>query len=244
MSRENAYISTVRRSGKDRRCGKKAERCAVVKKRIVNTPPLLEKTNVYQLNTADEVQRKNAWQKLAGLSLPVYIMLTMFISLSAPFLVRIFLSNTFKGAAIFVSLGALMELNRMVSSLFSYVSFSELKPKYLIPSGIAASIITIVGVVFSCKSEYYKYLIPLVLTLSSSVGTIFVVYNMRMLLPITIELKIILKSLLLSIPFTISIAFYRFSDNLVYSLGIVGVLGCYFAFVFFRSMHKTSTIIN
>jgi len=197
-----------------------------------------------KINTERPKIRFIIWSRMARLSLIVYIPLAIFVTFLAPFLLRILTNQKFSGALLFVIFGIWIEFFRMITNIFSHVAHSEMNTKYLIFPYFIGMIVTLSGIFIFKKSENYSYFIPMSILL----GNIFIMssmyYNMKKLFPIKINYKLIINIIVGSLPFILALAFYNYSVNIFYSIGVILLFGSYFLALQFFMYKKFVTTQN
>jgi len=176
-------------------------------------------------NTTKEIRTKS-WNTLADNMISIYILLMIFIISLSPYLVNILVAEKFHDVYIYTMIGALIEFFRVMTNVVFKVAMSELKTKRLIFPYLVGSIISI-GTIYFIDFSEDLWKIPLVLGASYGVIFMMMFYNMRKLLPISIELGSINKALFLSLPFGIFFFFNTYS-SMLWSFAIVLIAGLYF----------------
>jgi len=192
-----------------------------------------------EINTPDPVKRALAWNKMAQLTIPVYVSLTLLVSCLAPYLVKILVNEKFSQAYIFVIYGSWVEMFRMTTNILSGVAHSELHTKSLIKAYFVGGLVACLGVFYGSKANSYQQIIPTILVVSGF-ATMFIMYmDMKNLMRIKIAFGRIGKSIIYAVPFTIAIFFNSRPASMFTSILIVVVFGLYFVLSQYR-IYKTS----
>jgi O-antigen/teichoic acid export membrane protein len=180
-------------------------------------------------------ERVLAWQKMASVSIAIYLSLTLFIFIMAPILTHFLLDEKFHQAYIFVFFGAFIELFRMLTNLFSSIAHSEYNTKSLIKPYMLGGLASVVGVVVSCFTSYYEILIPTSLVLSGAITYFYMYKNMREVVgEFQLNKRLSYQTVLLSTPLLLVIPLYQYSTNLMLTVLLLGVFGLYFLFVQYK----------
>jgi O-antigen/teichoic acid export membrane protein len=180
-----------------------------------------------QITNATIEERKKAIESFIDKTLPIYLMLAIFLTFFAKYIVDILVDKKYYGVYKFVVFGAWIEFFRMTTNLFGNISQSEMNTKKFIIPYIIGSLVTIMLVYFSSKSINYELYLPIALTLGGF-STMFVMYvSMKKLINFRINIRLIFLSLLISFPYAITY-FFNFKTNLVLNLLITGCFGLYF----------------
>ncbi|GFO70144.1 hypothetical protein GMLC_37230 [Geomonas limicola] len=180
------------------------------------------------INTPDPARRTAAWNAMAQLTIPVYISLTIMVSCLAPFLLHILASKKFGDAYIFVIYGAWIEFFRMTAGILTSVAHAEMQTKYLLRSYCFGGLAAVAGTVWAARLENYAQAIPLVLVVSGLIAMTVMYLDMRKIMPIKVGIRRLRKSILLSLPFAVSLPFFGQEPTMLVSLLLVGICGCYF----------------
>lgn len=182
-----------------------------------------------EINSADAEARTMAWNRMAQLTLPVFISLALFVSCLSPFLVDLLVHNKFSGTWLFVSFGAWIELCRMTTGVLASVAHAEMQTRHLIKSYLVGGIMALAGVWMASGLPQARLLVPLALLLSGIAATLVMYAEMKQLIKTKIGIRVILRSALLSIPFLIAIPLSLYPHGMVMSCAVLAVAGSYFA---------------
>jgi O-antigen/teichoic acid export membrane protein len=172
--------------------------------------------------------RTRSWNMLAKYTISIYILLTIFVISLSPFLVKILVSEKFYDVYHYIMIGAIIEFFRTVTNIVFNVSVSELKAKKTIFPYISGLIIS-TGVIYYFNFSASLWLIPLVLAVSNCVVFVLMFYNMRKLLPISIDMKNIIRTIVLSSPLTICLLIDT-RESILSSLFVILISGLYFLY--------------
>jgi O-antigen/teichoic acid export membrane protein len=180
------------------------------------------------ISDANQEERAAAWNRMAQLTLPLYISLALFVSCLAPFLVNVLAHGKFAGAWIFVVFGAWIELCRMTNGILVAVAHAEMQTGHLVKSYLIGGVLAVAGVWLATGFPAVPLLIPFALLASAAVATGFMYNDMRMLMRTKVGIRTIRRSMILSLPFVLALPFANNPRNLAVSVLVVGVAGCYF----------------
>lgn len=180
------------------------------------------------INTSDPVKRAEAWNKMAQLTIPIYLSVTLMVSCLAPYLVKILVNDKFSQVFIFVIYGSWIELFRMTTNILSGVAHSEMQTKSLIKAYFAGGLVASVGVYLGSKLENYQQIIPVILAISGFVTVAIMYMDMKKLMQISIGFDRIVNTMILSLPFAIALFLNTKSVTILGSVIIVFIFGIYF----------------
>ncbi|MEK7721646.1 MAG: hypothetical protein AAB359_04585, partial [Elusimicrobiota bacterium] len=80
-----------------------------------------------EINTTDGEKRKFAWDKMAGVMIPLYLLLTIFVSFLSWHLVNLLVDAKFRSAWVFTVFGAWVEFSRITTNIFASIAHSEMR---------------------------------------------------------------------------------------------------------------------
>lgn len=176
---------------------------------------------------ANEEQRAQAWNNIAKLIVPVYILTFFFTVAMSDFLISILVAEKFHSSYIYTMFGAGIEFFRVMTNLLYNVSQSEHKTTYTIKPYLIGFIVSLGTLVaFNFKENYF--MIPLVLAFGQMSIFCYMYLNMKKLLNIKYDLSI-WKALPLAAPFFLVLVInsaksFSFIQNVFIVLGF----GLYF----------------
>ena len=176
---------------------------------------------------ANEEQRAQAWNNIAKLIVPVYILTFFFTVTMSDFLISILVAKKFHASYIYTMFGAGIEFFRVMTNLLYNVSQSEHKTAYTIKPYLIGFILSLgILIAFNFKESYF--MIPLVLAFGQMFIFCFMYLNMKKLLDIKYDLSA-LKALPLAAPFFLVLVInsaktFSFMQNVFIVLGF----GLYF----------------
>lgn len=113
-----------------------------------------------KISGAGPQERKAALAGLAVKTLPVYIILTLFVIAVSTHLTVLLVDKKFAGAAVFVALGAFIELFRMTANILAASAHAEMRTSVLLKPYAAGGIFTVAGVYAACHFAGKAMLIP------------------------------------------------------------------------------------
>lgn len=182
-----------------------------------------------KLHGADLAARTAALSDLARKTIPVYVMLALFTFFMAQHLTRLLVSPQFHPAWKFALVGAVIELFRMVSNIFTAAAHSEMKTSALIWPYFWGGLFTSTAVFAACVSEVSRVFIPVAMALGGLLTMILVKLRMKVLAGFQIDPAPILKSLVLCLLF-LPAFFVDMQESLLNTFAIVGFFGLCFVF--------------
>lgn len=180
-----------------------------------------------EINTDDPQKRKLAWQKMAGIMMPLYLLVMLFVSFLASHLVTVLLDAKFRAAAFFTIFGAWIEFSRITTNLLSSVAHSEMRTDHLAKPYIYGGLITTAGVFAGSLSGSYRYLVPSALVLGGAVNLYLMLRNMRKLMPLSINRAELKLTLLLALPMPLALFVRNPGGLILSSLATLSVFGLY-----------------
>lgn len=173
------------------------------------------------------INRKKAIDELLNKVLPIYLMLTIFLTFLAKNVLEILVDEKFYGAYIFTVFGIWLECFRMTTNLFGNISQSEMNTKKFMLPYMIGSILTTILVYFATLSNGYTLSIPISLLIGGffTMGIMYI--TMRQLIAFKIHYKLLLLSFIISLPY-ISTYFFHFKSSLFSNFVVIGFFGTYF----------------
>lgn len=180
------------------------------------------------ISGANQEERAAAWNRMAQLTLPLYLSLALFVSCLAPFLLNVLAHGKFAGAWIFVVFGAWIELCRMTNGVLVAVAHAEMQTGHLVKSYVVGGVLAVAGVWLATGLPQEPMLIPLALLVSAAAATGFMYNDMRRLMRTKVGIRTIRRSMILSLPFALALPFAGHQRNLAVSLLVVALAGSYF----------------
>tara|TARA_B110000046_G_scaffold184520_1_gene223233 strand:- start:14508 stop:15875 length:1368 start_codon:yes stop_codon:yes gene_type:complete len=174
---------------------------------------------------ASKPQRAKAWNKMASLVIPIYILALVFTIAMSKELISILTDPKFHDSYIYGMVGASTEFFRVISNLLNNVSQSEYKTQYTImPYAIGFLVALFTLTIFDFGENVV--MIPIVLSFSYFFVCIVMYVQMKKLLNIKLNVNF-LKVLAFSIPFGL-IFFLPVSSSIFHSMSYLGFFGAYF----------------
>ena len=154
-----------------------------------------------EITTADGAKRRDAWNKMAGLILPFYLLITLFVSFLAWHLVNILVDVKFRAAWIFTIFGAWVELFRITTNILSAIAHSEMRTEALAKPYIYGGVVTAAGVFLAAKSGAGHNSVPVALVLGGFATFLGMYISMKTVMPFSMDKGDLKKTLLFSLPF-------------------------------------------
>jgi len=182
-----------------------------------------------RIHGAAQSDRVAALSDLARKTIPVYVMLALFTLFMAQHLTRLLVNPKFHAAWKFAAIGALIELFRMITNIFSAAAHSEMKTSALIWPYFWGGLVTSAAVLTACVLGVPKLFIPAGMAAGGLLTLVLVKRRMGELADFRIDKASVLKSLFLCAGFIPALLFGR-QDPLWRAVLIVAVFGLYFIF--------------
>jgi O-antigen/teichoic acid export membrane protein len=176
------------------------------------------------------IDRKNALAELSEKTIPVYLILTFFVVSLSSQLTGLLVDSKFKGVAIFVMFGAVIELLRMIGNTISAGAHSEMKTHILIKPYAIGGITTIVSVYLACKFFQTDIFIPGAMIIGGLATLWSVRREINKIVELNLKNMIFRKTILLSSVFLLFLFFHKLATPL-WSFFILFFAGVYFVFL-------------
>lgn len=171
--------------------------------------------------------RKKAINELINKVLPIYFMLTIFLTFFAKYIVEILVAEKYFEAYIFAVFGIWIEFFRMTTNLFGNISQSEMNTKKFMIPYIIGSILTIILVYLSSIHSEYKLYLPLALIVGGFLTMIIMYFSMKKLIDFEIDYRLIFWAFIVSIPY-FGVYFIDIESTLFNNIVLVMCFGLYF----------------
>lgn len=184
---------------------------------------------------ANKEERSKAWNKMASLSIPIYILALIFTVAFSKELIIVLVDSTFHNTYTYVMVGASLEFFRVISNLLNNVSQSEHKTNFTIKPYFVGFLAALIPLFIFDFGENIL-MIPIVLSLAYCIVSIVMYLNMKKLLDIKLEFNF-LKVLVLSIPFGL-IYLLPSSDSILINLVYLSIFGSYLLLSFWLAINK------
>lgn len=180
-----------------------------------------------QISNTSQSKRKEAIEILINNTLPIYLMLSFFLTFIAKYIIVILVDSQYYKAYIFTIYGIWIEFFRMSTNLFGNISQSEVNTKRYMLCYVISSLFTIFLVYYATKSKYFDIFLPLSLAVGGFITMILMYISMQKLIKFKINFKIIFWSIFISFPYS-CVYFFNFEPTLQTSLLLVFIAGVYF----------------
>ena len=184
----------------------------------------------------------NSFHNTINLILPIYLLLAIFISFSAEYLVAILVDVKYYSSYVFVIFGIWVEFFRISSNLLSTIAHSKMQTFSLILPYSIGGLVLLGGVLYVSKIDTYATAIPFVLVFAGILTFAFMYFQMNKIIKIKIEFSNIFRVIIYSLGFVPFIFFYDFSEKVTYSLLFVVGGGFYFLFLLNKLVKKSGAI--
>lgn len=175
------------------------------------------------------------WNKLLNRLISPYIYITIFIVGLAPFIMRVLADVKFKNSGIFLALGAVVELLRMLGNVFNSATQSEMKTHKAIVPYIAGGVITLIGVFVICARPEWAPYTPYCLMAGQLTALILLAINVKSMIHVTVDFGLVLRSILFSLVFLTALFFKSYSENMLKSILVNVFYGLFLLFLLYRS---------
>lgn len=185
-----------------------------------------------------EADKSQAWNHFFNNLVPSYIYLMFFIIGLSPFIMRVLADVKFKNSHTYLALGAGVEVLRMLGNIFTMGTQSEMKTHKAIGPYITGGIITLSGVLYICRHPEYVGLTPFALMAGYLASLIYLRTNVGEIISVKIDYAYLVKCLVSAFIFLTALFLHHFSQNLFYSIGILGVYGIALAALMYHSYLK------
>lgn len=182
-----------------------------------------------KITNASKNDRTCAWNNLASYILPIYLILTLYVIVCSPYLIRVLTAEKFYDASIYVVFGAVIEFLRVTTNLIYKVSTSEVKSTSSVLPYATGFVVTMVSLYFFDLSENL-WLIPTFLIMSNLIVLLLLFKNMRKLLDIRFDVNKLVSSFVLASPLFLFL-FVDDNNTLLQALLMLGIGGVFFLFL-------------
>ncbi len=194
-----------------------------------------------RISNADKEERIKTFDWLLNIKIPVYLLLALYVTFFAPYIVNILVDKKYAGVYIFTIYGIWIEFFRMVTNVLYTVSLSELKTKKVIIPYLIGSILSILFVYFSSFSSSYKIYIPLSLILGGVITALIMYTNMKKLLSFSVDYVTLLTVIILASPYIL--VYYIGNNNVIINFLTVCISGVYFLGIAYFIYRKKGTLV-
>ena len=182
--------------------------------------------------------REEACQNLINIAFPAFLLTTIFLSCSSPFVLRLLTSANFSQSFIFIIFGCGISLARVLTNVISTIAHSELSTKKLIPPYAIGGILTVVLITILLHFYHSEYIVGIVLLISNFIVLLTMKHHMFKIIKNSIPWKEIFQILLFSLPFGLEILFWN-KTSLLNSFGVMLIFGLYYLFILFKKFART-----
>jgi O-antigen/teichoic acid export membrane protein len=175
------------------------------------------------------------WNNLLNKLIPPYIFITFYIIGLSPFILRILADVKFKNSGMYLALGAIVELFRMLGNIFNTATHSEMRTHKAIAPYLCGGLITLVGVlIISSHPQFVEYT-PMCLMAGHLTALILLAVNVKGMIKIHVDKKIIFNCILTSLIFLTALFFKKLGDSLMYSILLNAVYGLVLLWFLYKS---------
>lgn len=180
-----------------------------------------------EINTEDHEHRTAAWRKMAGVMLPLYLLVMLFVSFLADHLVTVLVDHKFRAAALFTVFGAWIEFSRVSTNILASVAHSEMRTDHLATPFAFGGGVTAAGVIVGSLLPGYRYYVPLALLLGGMCTLYLMLRSMRKIMPLRIDRAQLKLAATLSLPLPLALLIPNRGASVLVSLGVLMVFGLY-----------------
>jgi O-antigen/teichoic acid export membrane protein len=183
--------------------------------------------------------RTVVFQKFINGTIPIIAgALFVLISLSS-FLLTLLAESRFASIYQFLMLGLLIEFLRVSTNIISHAAHSEYQTKKNIIPYLIGALIAFTGVLFSVQNAYWQYWVIVSLFLGWAMTLFLMVSSAKKIIPFTFPIKHIANTIFYLLPIPLlSWLFWKSSDDLVFSVYFIILIGLYTAFVLYRKYSR------
>ncbi len=175
--------------------------------------------------------RAHVWNELASIMIPIYIGVAVYVVVFSPYLAKILVAEKFYDAYVYAMIGAVIELFRTTNNIVYQVSQSELSTKKTILPYLLGFGVMLIGL-YSIDVSESLWKVPIIIATSYFV-TLFVMFSkMRTLLAIRVDWKLLIKTILISLPM-MSIFLLNIDKDFINSFFVIIAGGIYLAIVLY-----------
>jgi O-antigen/teichoic acid export membrane protein len=189
-----------------------------------------------QTKPSDKMSRAKLWNLYSLKMFSIYVSTLIFIISTAPFLLKILVSEKFHNVYIFVMAGAVVEFCRVCCNAIYMISQSELKTKStIIPYAIGYFSLIIMLSFLDLTNT--PVMVTVIQALSYAIIILILFKKMSLLLSVNIDFVYLLKLFFTALPLAICLCF-PYNIPLIYALAIVAFAGMYFIFILYTFVYK------
>ena len=178
-----------------------------------------------------------AWIEYAQIIIPSLLLFTIFLTLTASELTRIFLGVGFKQSSQFIVFGAAAEMGRHVTAIYSLAAHAHMKTKVLIlPNfvGAVATIALLLLLVPHFGSLGVGFSMILASIAAMTVSAILTNQYFKIILPLKFIVKSAVMGLGLSVLYSVIKLIFNNEQSIIEALIVLGLIGlCYTVFQYF-----------
>mgnify|MGYP006889632400 CR=1 FL=1 len=166
-----------------------------------------------------------AWNKIASIATPIYLLTLVFILSTAHILVVVLVDDKFHGVYMFTMIAAGGEFFRVMTNMLTLVAHAQLNSKYMVkPYFIGSSIVLLVLYLYDFREN--MYLIPITLTLGYAL--VFIVMNIEMNKLLSVNIVFDLRRFIMVIPFFVFALLIPIELPLINAVFYMAIFGLYY----------------
>ncbi|RAZ49867.1 lipopolysaccharide biosynthesis protein [Campylobacter hyointestinalis] len=183
---------------------------------------------------------KSVINDIFNLAIPIYFLLSIFVSFLSFYAIRIFVDFKYYDAYIYTIFGIWISFFRMSTNMMSNIAHANLCTIKLIFPYAVGGILSVFCALMAIQFENYKIILPIALLFSNFIGCLVMYLKMNSLVQIKFEIKIFYRILLFSLPLLTSFYFYEYAYKIKYLLCILFGYGVYFLFIIYKVLKNRS----
>lgn len=192
--------------------------------------------SINQTTPPEKRARAKIWNSYSIKMFSIYISTLLFIISTAPYLLKILVSEKFHSVYPFVMAGALVEFCRVCCNAVYMISQSELSTKTTIMP-YSVGYICLVFMLYFMDLSANPIFITFIQAFSYIIIILILYKKMSLLLEVKVDFRYLIKLLIVSFPLAICLLL-PYNVPVIYALAIVAFAGIYFIFVLYTFVYK------
>lgn len=198
-------------------------------------------------DTRNENRLKQSYSDLINTLVPVYILLTGFLIVGSPFLLKVLVSEKYQSVLIFLVLGAMVELCRASGNIMSYAAQVRRKTSVLIYPYFIGAILVVVGIWIVGYLNFNIVYAGYVLLIAGISMLLSMSYFMYRQIKFTLDLKRWVFALFLFTGLSSALNFMPLHPNFlesILSLMFLGLMAALFLFLFLNKYPPLKRLLD
>ncbi|MBV5336685.1 MAG: hypothetical protein J0653_01360, partial [Deltaproteobacteria bacterium] len=197
-----------------------------------------------QITSDKKEDRDRAWYEYASFLVPIYLITFMYIVNLAKPLMLVLIGSSYHNSFTYVVWGALIELLRVVNNVISNAAHAEYRTERLIVPYLTGGSIVLFGTWLLIASTGSMQYLPAVIVFSGIVVMVLILFSVRRVSVLSIDLKGIIKTIILSIPLLIFKIFSLKEMNILSAIIVCSFAGLYYLFIFTKLVSTKKNILS